>query len=389
MTPAARISAAIGILDTILSGTPAEQALTGWARRSRFAGSGDRAAVRDHVYQALRCRRSFAALGGGETGRGMMIGALRAAGAPLETLFGGTHHAPAPLTDAERAHLAAAPNLDAGTRLDCPDWLMPALRESLGADFAAIMAALRERAPVFLRANLLHTTREGAIAALGRDGITAEPHPLCETALEVTSNARRIRTGSAFAQGLVEPQDAASQAVIAALPDPGPGPVLDFCAGGGGKALALAARFDRPVHAHDANPARMRDLPSRAARAGARIEVTDGAALAGHEPFALVLVDAPCSGSGSWRRDPAGKWALTPARLDELTRLQAGILDAAAAHVAAGGFLAYATCSLLDAENSRQIDAFLDRGGWRELLRQSFTPLDGGDGFFLAILRRP
>lgn len=389
VTPSARISAAIEILDAIIAGTPAEKALTGWARRSRFAGSGDRAAVRDHVYDALRCRRSFKALGGAEDGRGLMIGALRARGDDVDRLFTGARHAPAPLDEAEHAHLAQDPAMSQGEALDCPDWLMPELRASLSADFAAVMTQLRHRAPAFLRANLLRGDREMARAALAAEGIASEPHPSCDTALEVTGNAARIRHSESFAQGLVELQDASSQAVVASLPLRPGEPVLDYCAGGGGKTLALAARGATPLFAYDANPARMRDLAPRAARAGAEIATITTDELAQAAPFGLVLVDAPCSGSGSWRRDPAAKWTLTPARLAALQHDQAEILDAAAALVGADGALAYVTCSLLDSENDAQIDAFLSRStGWHAAARRRITPLDGGDGFYCAVLRR-
>jgi 16S rRNA (cytosine967-C5)-methyltransferase len=160
--------------------------------------------------------------------------------------------------------------------------------------------------------------------------------------------------------------------------------VLDYCAGGGGKALALAAR-GAAVTAHDADPGRMRDLPARAARAGARVEIE--AAPAG--AFDLVLCDAPCSGSGTWRRAPEAKWRLTPERLAALTELQAQILDQAAPLVAPGGALAYATCSLLEAENGAQTADFLARHpGWQLENERRLTPLEGGDGFYLALLRR-
>ena len=145
MTPAARLSAAIGILDRVLAGSPAEQALTNWARASRFAGSGDRHAVRDLVFDALRCRRSFAALGGGETGRGLILGGLRAAGATPETLFTGEGHAPAPVTEDDAGHAPTAYEA-----LDLPDWLAPDLSRDLGPDLVAVAQALQHRAPVFL-----------------------------------------------------------------------------------------------------------------------------------------------------------------------------------------------------------------------------------------------
>ena len=184
MTPAGRVAAAIEILDLWLGGEPAERALTNWARANRFAGSGDRAAIRDHVYDAIRCRRSFAAIGGAETGRGLMIGALRSAGADIEGIFTGQGHAPPPLSPEE---IAAPPAIDDPlVRLDCPDWLAPRLRASLGDDFAPAMRLLQSRAPVFLRVNIARTTREEARAALAAEGIATIPHSLSGTALEVT-----------------------------------------------------------------------------------------------------------------------------------------------------------------------------------------------------------
>lgn len=384
MTPAARLSAAIGILDRVLAGAPAEQALTNWGRASRFAGSGDRHAVRDLVFDAIRCRRSFAALGGAETGRGLILGGLRAAGVSPDGLFTGEGHAPAPVTVAEQpqapAELAA---------LDCPDWLAPALQRSLGADFAAVMQALRHRAPVFLRVNTARLSRDEAMARLAAEGIGTRPHPLAQTALEVTENARKIQNAPSYLEGLVELQDAASQAVVAALPLRAGQRVLDYCAGGGGKTLAMAARADLRLSAHDAAPQRMADLPARAARAGVRVTLLAGADVSRHAPYDLVLADVPCSGSGSWRRAPEAKWALTPARLHELCTLQACILDTIAPLVAPGGHLAYATCSLLEPENQVQIAAFRRRHtGWNQVAERRFTPLDGGDGFYLAVLAR-
>ncbi len=382
MTPAARLDAAITILDRILSGTPAEQTLTSWARASRFAGAKDRAAIRDHVFDVLRCKRSCAHLGGAETGRGLILGLLRSTGQDPNTLFTGQGHAPAPLTGAEARHdPAPMPELVA---LDSPDWLAPALRASLGSEFASVLQALRQRAPVFLRVNTARVTRTDAIAALHEAGIGTKPHALATTALEITANPRALRQSAPYRDGLVELQDAASQAVIAALPPLEGARVLDFCAGGGGKALALAAR-GATVTAHDAHPQRMADLPARAARAQTRITLSE----APEGLFDLVLTDVPCSGSGAWRRSPAGKWTLTPEQLSQLHQVQAGILDRVAPLVRPGGWLAYATCSLLDSENGAQIAAFLTRRkDFRPTQTHRFTPLEDGDGFYLALLRR-
>ena len=381
MTPAARLSAAIEILDRVLAGAPAEQVLTNWARASRFAGSGDRHAVRDLVYDALRCRRSFAALGGAETGRGLILGGLRSAGVDPETLFTGEGHAPAPLSSAD---IGQAPTGFAA--LDIPDWLASQMQQDLGDAFKTVAEALRHRAPVFLRANLARGSRDSARAALAEAGIEAEPHPLSPTALLVTAGARRVSASEPYTGGLVELQDAASQAVVDALPLADGMRVLDYCAGGGGKSLAMAARARVKLLAHDSDPRRMRDLPARAKRAGIKVEVLPGAPSG---LFDLVLADAPCSGSGSWRRAPEGKWALTPQRLQDLRNIQSEILDKASALVQPRGWFAYATCSLLNAENRDQIDAFLARTGKWSLQRElRLTPIDGADGFYLALLQR-
>ncbi|NOD75370.1 MULTISPECIES: RsmB/NOP family class I SAM-dependent RNA methyltransferase [unclassified Ruegeria] len=385
MTPAARVQAAIEILDEILTGAPVEKALTGWARRSRFAGSKDRAAVRDHVFDALRCQRSFAALGSSHSGRGLMIGAIRAQGGDTAAIFTGDRHAPDPVQPSETSRAFRS---DA-ERFDIPEWLWPRFSASLGSETPAVAEALQSRAPVHLRVNLLKADAASAIAALQADGVIAQPHAFCTTALEVTEGARKIAQGRAYQDGLVELQDAASQAVVSALElQPGMR-VLDYCAGGGGKSLALAAFKGVEVFAHDVNAARMRDLPARAKRAGARVKILTSKDLDAQKPFDIVLADAPCSGSGSWRRAPAGKWALTEERLQDLTQIQSGILQNTTALVRKGGVFAYATCSVLTDENGSIVDSFLARNPeWAETFRKSWQVAHGSDGFFTAHLTR-
>lgn len=378
MTPGARAAAAITVLDRVLAGEPAEKALTNWGRSNRYAGSGDRAAVRDLVFQALRQRQSAAAMGGGLTGRGLILGLARASGD--EALFSGAGHAPPPPGPDE----AGRPP-DADEALDLPPWLLPQLRDSLGPDLDAVALALRSRAPVFLRVNLRKADLATAQAALAAEGIGTKPHPLAATSLEVVENARRVQTSAAYQGGLVELQDASSQAVVEALPLADGMTVLDHCAGGGGKTLAMAARTNLRLFAHDAAPRRMADLPDRARRAGVQVTLTDRPEIAG--PYDLILVDAPCSGSGSWRRDPEGKWRLTPEQFDSIRKTQSQILDRVAPMLRKGGVLAYATCSLLRAENLDQAQAFLDRHpDWCQDRDLSFTPLQGGDGFYLSLL---
>ncbi|SEK93769.1 16S rRNA (cytosine967-C5)-methyltransferase [Roseovarius nanhaiticus] len=386
MTPGARIQAAIDVLDRIGAGTPAEKALTGWARGARFAGSGDRAAVRDHVYQALRCWRSYACLGGGDTGRARMIGALRAADLDPDTLFTGEGHAPAPLSEAERGAGSLPSGADAH---DLPDWLWAQFQSDLGEGAARAALALRERAPVMLRVNLARAGLQDVISLLAEDGIHSEPHPIAKSALLVIDGARRVARSRAYLDGLAELQDGSGQAAMEAIPLPSNGGILDYCAGGGGKALALAAQGARKVYAHDIDAARMADLPARAARSGADVEILDGSKLVDKAPYSLILCDAPCSGSGTWRRTPDAKWRLTPERLDELKQMQSAILREAAQLVGSGGRLIYATCSVLHAENEARIDAFLQATpNWHQTFAQRFDVSDGGDGFFVAHLAR-
>lgn len=391
MTPAARVQAAVEVLDRVLSGAPAEQALTGWARASRFAGSGDRAAVRDHVFDALRCLKSYAALAGASrpSGRALMIGAARARGQDARGLFTGAPHAPAPLGLEEAAALADAPGLADLPPLvgaDCPDWLAPELSRSLGAGYLAEMAAQRARAPVYLRVNMARADRAAAIALLQADGIRAELSLLADTALHVLENASKIKASQAYLEGFVELQDASSQAAVGLLELSDGMSVLDYCAGGGGKALAMAARARLRLTAHDGLEARLKDLPARAARAGARIALARPGSLAG-KVFDLVLVDAPCSGSGTWRRTPDAKWRLDAAELPRLNDLQDQILSKAAGHVRPGGRLAYMTCSLLACENEDRL-APLTANGFRLDMTRRYLPSGGSDGFFAAVLTR-
>lgn len=384
MTPGARVAAAIEILDAIKAGQPTEQALTRWARNSRFAGSKDRAAVRDHVFDIVRHWRSDAVRGGAETGRGRMIGRLRAQGVDPDTLFNGVGHSPEPLTDHERA-VSATPS-EQGDIWDLPDWLIARFKESLGDPAESSARALTERAPVNLRVNTLRASRADVQRELSGMDIVSVPNPRAETALTVTDGARRIRNCSLYTRGVVELQDAASQAAVECVA--GTGRVLDFCAGGGGKSLALDAAGWR-VTAHDVNAARMRDLPARAARGGHDIAICLSDELAQIGLFDAVFCDAPCSGSGAWRRSPAAKWALTPDDLRDLASTQGDILDAARSHVTPEGVLYYATCSLLKEENEAQIDAFCDRhSDWHCTAQQRWPVDEWGDGFFLATLTR-
>lgn len=414
MRPAARIQAAIEVLTTVLGGAAADRALQSWGRAHRFAGSGDRRAIADHVYAALRHGP-----GQGDA-RATMIAGLAAQGVAkdtIEDLFEGGAHAPAPLSPAERELLDAPP-------APAPAWLMASLRRAFGDCAEIELESLSRRAALDLRVNTLKTDRAGAAELLAAEGIAALDLPLPDTALSVLAGSVDVDGSETYALGFVEIQDSGSQ-IAAALVEARPGvAVLDLCAGAGGKTLALAAQMKNSgrLLATDTGEIRLRRLGPRAARAGATIVETrllpgdwPENGVAGRSPFSetfdRVLVDAPCSGSGTWRRNPETRARLTQGSLAALAEQQNRLLDAAAPLVAAGGRLVYVTCSVLPEEGEDVAAAFLARHGTfaaepiqpiyesvfgrppprplKDHLRLS-PAADGTDGFFVTVFtRRP
>lgn len=378
MTPAARYAAAIDVLDQILDGQPAEAALLKWARGNRYAGSKDRAAVRDHVFDCLRSKASFAAKGGGQKGRAIVAGCLLAQNVDLEEVFSGQGYAAAPLDDAELALLA--PDADA---LDLPEWLLPKLRNVAGTDFQKITEQFRQRADVFLRLNTRKNDIQSVVQALNKECISTSSVAGTATALRVTSGARKVARCAPFLSGEVELQDASSQKACLMLGAADAETLLDYCAGGGGKSLALAA-MGYTVTAHDADPMRMKDIAPRAERAGVSIpQVTEIT-----QQFDTVVIDAPCSGSGTWRRTPDAKWRFTEQDLVDLVELQCDIIQKAQGH-ALKRFV-YMTCSLLREENEDQV-AFVEASlpKWTCVRQERFAMDQDGDGFFCAIFEQP
>ncbi len=389
MQPAARLSAAIEILDIYLSGQPVEKVLTTWARRSRFAGSKDRAAIRDIVFDCLRRRKSFAAIAGAETGRGLVFAhtLTNQSQDAAKDLFSGARHAPSELTEAELRPPALQKTLAWEAQHDLPLWLKDELDASLGDQLATVSSELKKRAPVFLRVNLARVSREEAQQALATEEISAEPHPYVHTALQITHNHRKIQSSDTFKNGLVELQDAHSQQICLDLPRASR--MLDYCAGGGGKVLAYGALHNAELFAHDANAARLNDIPDRAKRGGLTVQLLGDAECQKQAPFDLVICDVPCSGSGSWRRGPEGKWSTTSDRLIALHMTQAEILDKASQYVSNDGTLAYITCSFLNSENTDQIQRFTCRNSeFSQVYSKAYLPDAAGDGFFVSHLTR-
>ncbi|MEM9583233.1 MAG: RsmB/NOP family class I SAM-dependent RNA methyltransferase [Pseudomonadota bacterium] len=303
-------------------------------------------------------------------------------------MFTGEQHAPMPLSDSEQAALDDPQKaVSWAAQHDMPDWLRPELERSLGAELAEICEQSKSRAPIFLRVNLRKASLASVQDELARDNIQCLTVDGRKTALQVIENPRRLANSQAYLEGRIELQDAHSQAICAALP--AAGRVLDYCAGGGGKILAYAALNDGALFAHDANAGRLADLSHRAKRGGHKVKILSNSDCRVQAPFDLVVCDVPCSGSGSWRRAPSGKWSLTFDQLEGLRSTQREILQEAARLVRSGGELAYVTCSLLKSENTDQVEWFVEHSSSFELAQTTqYYPSESGDGFFFARLTR-
>ena len=391
MTPSARVQAAIEILDAVIAsarddGPPADAIVSSYFKSRRYAGSKDRRAVRELAFAAIRRLAERPA-----SGRSAML-ALAQSDPELSALFDGSAHGPAAIEAGETV-------ADWGL---VPLWLEAELSPLVTPDE---YPALLDRAPLDLRVNVARVGRE--VAREKFEGAT--PTPLSPWGLRVTSETR-VDQHPAYLAGEVEVQDEGSQLIALACQPADGMRILDLCAGAGGKALALAAAAPRAaILATDTNRPRLAKLPPRAERAGARIEarLLDGGKEAVQlaefaKGFDVVLVDAPCSGSGTWRRNPEGRWRLTPDRLDRVTAIQSRLLEIAASLVKPGGLLVYAVCSIIAREGAGQVDAFLGRhSSW--IAQDTLTTIgrsdgkgrlltpasDSTDGFFVATMTAP
>jgi len=383
MRNGARIAAAIEVLTLVdAARLPVKDALRDWSRGKRYAGSGDRAWISGLVLDALRRRASSGWAFGTDTPRALALGALRFAwemdAEAIAAAFEGDDHAPEPLSDDERAglarELAEAPK---AVQADIPDWLEPSLTRLFGEDMIVEGRAMAARAPVDLRVNTLKAARDRALAAMAGK-LTAEPSELVYDAVRLPADDPRAKAPPAdripaYGKGWVEVQDLGSQIAALAAGDVQGAQVLDYCAGAGGKTLALAALMANTgqLYAWDYDWRRLRAIFPRLDRAGARnVQVKDGKraeALAGLEgKMDVVFADAPCTGSGTWRRRPDSKWRVSEKALQTRMSQQDEVLDGAAEYVKPGGRLVYVTCSVIPEENEDRIAAFLDRSSGYE-----------------------
>ena len=422
-----RLAAAIEVLEDIEKRhRPAADALKDWGLSHRFAGAGDRAAIGNIVYDALRRKRSAAWLFDSDTPRALGFGALflewKETPESINAALEGDKFAPDVL-DANEAKALQSRRLEEGPdaiRADCPDWCAPLLEATYGDEWIVEARSLAERPPLDLRANNLKGDRTRVLVELA--GAGAQPSPIAPRGIRIppiSGHGRHpnVQAEPAFQKGWFEVQDEGSQ-IVAELAMPGsPSQILDYCAGAGGKTLSLSAAMENrgQIFAYDAEKSRLAPIVDRLKRAGSRnVQVISSAAglapLKGH--MDIVLVDAPCTGSGTWRRRPDAKWRLTRKQLEVRMAEQSAILDAAVTFVKPGGHLVYITCSVFEEENQRQVEAFAGR-------TPDFSPADhcalwdrhfsahaekaridrvagialspaktGTDGFFFASLRR-
>ncbi|MEM0899627.1 MAG: RsmB/NOP family class I SAM-dependent RNA methyltransferase [Pseudomonadota bacterium] len=421
-----RLQAAIEVLEDINGHRrPVSVALADWGKTHRFAGSGDRAAIGNIVYDALRCRASnaFAMDDDSEASLAFAV-LLRQWNMSVEKIaevLDGDKFAPdLPMKTLEDASTRDFTFADAWVEADVPPWAGDLLEQNFDEEWVDEAKAFTARPPLDLRVNTLKGDRDRVAKALGKFG--AKSSAIARNGLRIPPPRREgrlpnVQAEMGYQKGWFEVQDEGSQ-IVADLVFAQPGEqVLDFCAGAGGKTLALAASMDNKgqVHAWDADAQRLAPIIERLKRAGTRNAQVHGAGddfsnLKGK--FDRVVVDAPCTGSGTWRRHPDTKWKLAPEMLEKRCAEQAAILDSACAYVRPGGFLCYITCSVFSAENEEQIYAFGDRNeGW-ELLSAgevwqdlfgfdkpqpwsndlnciTLTPRSTGtDGFFFAVMQR-
>jgi len=378
MTPAARLSAAIELLGTIDSQRiPAAKALKEWGTAHRFAGSGDRAAIAGLIWDVLRRRASSTWIMGDDSPRARVLGMLRLErkldAEAIAALCDGGRFAPEPLSEAERSALTSnslenAPPHVAG---DYPEWLDPYLAEVFGEDRALEAAAMASRAPLDLRVNSLKAKREKVLASTAHLGTTPTPWSPLGLRIELGADARNpgIHAEEAFVKGQIEVQDEGSQlAALLSAAKPGE-QVIDLCAGAGGKTLAIAAMMAGKgrLIATDHDKRQLAPIHERLSRAGVhncevRTPKGESEVLGDIRASAdLVVIDAPCTGTGTWRRNPDAKWRMRPGAIEIRLKDQAEVLDRAAALVKPGGRIAYITCSVLPAENNGQVRGFLAR----------------------------
>ena len=426
MTPAARLQTIIELIDEVLAtDQPSDAVIAKYFRDRRFIGGGDRRSVSDQTWRILRGRAQLTWALGTDQVNGRLLMAADLARFEKRTvdniagIFSGAKHGPHPLSSNERRMIERAGNRETQipreALLECPAWLLAKFDAAFGAEADKEVAALNTEAMLDVRANTLKTTREAVLAGLVAEDLRVSPMPIAPQGVRINGRLN-LATNSAFRDGQFEVQDEGSQ-ICAALADARPGQaVMDYCAGAGGKTLAVAAAMQNKgrLVACDVNTKRLERSKIRLRRAGVHnatlrvLEDHDKWVKRQAGVFDRVVVDAPCSGTGAWRRNPDARWRFAPEHLERLIATQDTLLEQTSALVKAGGRLAYITCSMLPEENADRVNAFLERNAafkpvpvpqvWAEVFSTpcptdetflTLTPArNGTDGFFIAILER-
>ena len=379
----------IEILDTYLNEAKIDFVLKKWAIKHRFAGSSDRRKIKDIIFDIIRQKKSCEHVGGGFSGRNLLIGYLKLKGTELSSVFDNSKFGPEELTIKEQNINVDLSNLSNIYELDFPSWLIPILRRSLLNEFSNVVKTLRNRSHIQLRVNLKKISRLNAMKKLQKNNIECEINELCSTALNVLNGAQHILTSQCFENGFVELQDAGSQLVSGLIEINYNDKVLDMCAGAGGKSLAIScgAEQDATYFAWDVNFDRMKDIDARSKRAGVKIEKV--IKLSSKSFYNKIIIDAPCSGSGSWRRDPEGKWRLDEDILENYVKTQKELILKGLKLLAPRGQILYITCSILDIENDKLIDDLISSVLSLKLVRSiSLVPSSKSDGFYGAVLEK-
>ena len=379
----------IEILDTYLNEAKIDFVLRKWAIKHRFAGSSDRRKIKDIIFDIIRQKKSCEHVGGGFSGRNLLIGYLKLKGTELSSVFDNSKFGPEELTIKEQNINVDFSNLSNIYELDFPSWLIPILRRSLLNEFSNVVKTLRNRSHIQLRVNLKKISRLNVMKKLQKNNIECEINELCSSALNVLNGAQHILASPCFENGFVELQDAGSQLVSELIEINYNDKVLDMCAGAGGKSLAIScgAEMDATYYAWDINFDRMKDIDARSKRAGVKIEKV--IKLSSKLVYNKIIIDAPCSGSGSWRRDPEGKWRLDEDILDNYVKTQKELILKGLKLLAPRGQILYITCSILDIENDKLIDDLISSVLSLKLVRSiSLVPSSKSDGFYGAVLEK-
>ena len=401
MQEISRAVAAINILDDYLSGFPVEKALKKWFRKNRFAGSNDRRNIRDFVFDILRKRLilyyPFQINDYLESGRILILSYLylyKKDSFSFDEIKDNKYFAPS-INDNELIIINNINDLiekaPVNIVLNYPKFLEKKLSQSLGQNFNRIMEIFLKRAPVYLRINQIKTNFKEAKIKLESEGILCESCPSSKNALKVISGENNIKRSSIYQLGEVELQDLSSQLTTELPQISSKKKILDFCSGGGGKALAIASRLknNADIFAYDLNLFKHKNLVHRANRAGANIKILFSNDLKKYlNFFDIVFVDAPCSGIGTWRRDPKFKWELNNKKLNLLSKNQFEIINQSCLYLKKGGFLIYVVCSFLEEEGTLVVKKFLMNNQSFSIVNSGlFHPINASDGFYFAVLK--